>query len=36
MDNRAKAIVRTVLVLAALGAVVYYGTRIAGNVAAKV
>lgn len=32
----ASAILRMILVLAALGAVVYYGTRIAGNVAAKV
>lgn len=32
----ARNIVRTVLVLAALGGIVYYGSRIAGNVAAKV
>jgi hypothetical protein len=31
-----KNIARMILVLAALGAIVYYGSRIAGNVAAKV
>lgn len=31
-----KQIARMVLVLAALGAIVYYGSRVAGKVAAKV
>lgn len=34
MDPR--NIIRMILVLAALGAIVYYGSRVAGNVAAKV
>lgn len=29
-------IIRMILVLAALGAIVYYGSRVAGRVAAKV
>ena len=31
-----KNVIRMVLVLAALGAIVYYGSRVASNVAAKV